>query len=268
VQLGTQRRSWPKIAEAIEQLRDGAIGRVYFAVGRYHNDRPSIGRGQKTAAPDWLDFELWQGPAPRQPYRDNILHYNWHWFWNWGTGEIGNNGVHYLDLCRWGLGVDYPIRVNSGGGHYRFDDDQETPDTHIVTFDFDGKKSITFEGYSCNPNQSGPELIFYGEKGVLEIAGGGYTIRDPKGKELRKANGPGGDAVHQDNFLAAIRDGKRPSAEIEEGYRSTLLCHLGNIAHRVGRSLTCNPKNGQIQGDPEATALWSREYAPGWEPKV
>ncbi len=271
VQMGNQRRSWPKVMEAIEQIRSGAIGRPYFAECFYTNNRGSIGHGKPGPVPAWLDYELWQGPAARQPYRDNILHYNWHWFWNWGNGELGNNGVHMIDVARWGLGVDYPVHVTSSGGRYRFEDDQETPDTHVVSFDFDGRKTITWQGKSCNgarPGSSRADVVFYGENGALEIDGGGYTIKDLKGKPTKKVTGQGGDATHLANFVAAARGEAKPNSEIEEGHRSTLLCHLGNIAHRTGRALRCNSKDGRILDDPEAMRFWSREYAPGWEPKV
>jgi predicted dehydrogenase len=269
VQMGNQRRSWPKIVEAIEQVRGGAIGRAEFARCWYSNNRPSIGHGKELPVPDWLDYELWQGPAPHRPYRDNLLHYNWHWFWHWGNGELGNNGIHTIDVCRWGLAADYPTRVTSAGGHYRHDDDQETPDTHVVTFEFDGRKAITWEGHSCNtyrPGGPGSEIVFYGEGGTLAISAGGYSIYDPKGKPVKTVTGPGGDASHQENFLAAIRGGARLNSEIGEGHKSTLLCHLGNIAHRTGRSLRCDPKDGRILDDREAQTFWSREYAKGWEP--
>jgi predicted dehydrogenase len=291
VQLGTQRRSWPKIAEAVEQVRGGVIGRAYYAQAWYTDNRPSIGRGKPAPVPDGLDYDLWQGPAPRRPFHDNYLHYNWHWFWHWGNGELGNNGVHMIDVCRWALQVDYPIHVTSAGGRYRYGDDQETPDTHVVTFEFDGRKSIKWEGLSCNrlpegqgdqkPGDRRPEVILHGENGSLAIMGGGYAVYDPKGKEIRKVTGSGGDAEHVGNFLETIRqgDGKpgdeksgkrasRLNAEIEEGYQSTLLCHLGNIAHRTGRTLHCDPKNGHILRDKDAEMFWSREYEKGWEPKV
>ena len=167
VQLGTQRRSYPSVMEAIGKLKGGVLGRVLMARGWYNNTRASIGHGQAAPVPEWLDYELWQGPAPEKPFRDNFVHYNWHWFWHWGTGELGNNGIHSLDVCRWGLGVDYPIRVTSGGGKYRHDDDQETPDTQTVTFDF-GDKSILWEGRSWHPRGfegSAFGIAFYGEKG-------------------------------------------------------------------------------------------------------
>ncbi len=271
VQMGNQRRSWPKIVEAMEELRKGVVGRVYYSRGWYANKRESIGRGKAVEVPEWLDWELWQGPAPRRPYRDNIVHYNWHWFWIWGTGEIGNNGVHGIDLCRWGLGVDYPVRVTSGGGRYRHDDDQETPDTHVVTFEFEGRKTIAWEGLSCSQagyERSGFGASFHGETGTVIVAGNGYTVLDINNKEIRKETGTGADAEHLANFAEGIRSGAKLASEIEEGHKSTLLCHLGNIAHRAGRSLRCDPATGRVLGDPEATALWGREYAAGWEPKV
>jgi predicted dehydrogenase len=269
VQMGNQRRSGAKVMEAIEEIRRGTIGRAYFAQAWYTNDRPSIGNGTPAPVPDGLDYDLWQGPAPRRPFRSNYLHYNWHWFWHWGNGELGNNGVHMIDLCRWGLGVDYPIHVSSSGGRYRFADDQETPDTHVVSYDF-GDKTITWEGLSCNhmPDNRVADVVFHGEKGSLAIHGGGYTVHDPKGKQVRKVAGPGDDVPHIANFLDAVRNGGRLNSEIEEGHKSTLLCHLGNIAHRTGRALRCDPKNGHIIGDQPAMALWSREYEKGWEPRV
>jgi predicted dehydrogenase len=272
VQMGSQRRSYPGITEGIKKLHDGVIGRVLYARTWYNNQRKSIGHGKSAEIPSWLDWSLWQGPAPEKPYLDNIVHYNWHWRWHWGNGELGNNGIHALDVARWGLGVTYPIRVTSGGGKYRHDDDQETPDTHIVTFNFPGNKSIIWEGLSWSPygpNVNGFGISFHGEEGTIVVDGTGHKQLDLKNKEVAAStNNRGGEADHIANFLDCIRTGKRPSADIEEGHRSTLLCHLGNIAHRVNRVLTTSDKNGHIQNDSEAMALWTREYRPGWEPKV
>ncbi len=271
VQMGNQRRSWPKIQEAMQALREGIIGRVYYSRAWYANRRGSIGRGKLADPPDYLDYELWQGPAPRRPYRTNVIHYNWHWFWHWGTGELGNNGVHAVDLSRWGLGVDYPTHVTSSGGRYRFDDDQETPDTHTVSYKFPDRISISWEGLSCNPY--GPDgsmfgASFHGEDGTLVISGTGYKVYDIRNKLIKEEKGPGGDATHIANFLNAIRGTEALNSEIEEGHKSTLLCHLGNIAYRVGRDLRCCPQSGHIQDDAEAMKLWRREYEPGWEPTV
>ncbi|MCH7687783.1 MAG: gfo/Idh/MocA family oxidoreductase, partial [Planctomycetes bacterium] len=228
--------------------------------------------------PSHIDYELWQGPAPRVPYHEfvgnkngNRFHYNWHWLWHWGNGELGNNGIHTLDLCRWGVDVDYPIRVTSSGGRYRYDDDQQTPDTHTVCFEFEGGKQITWEGVSCNTHSSG-FVKFYGEKGTLALdSNGSYIVYDDHDKVVQeqKSNSRG-DAEHIANFLAAIRNDKplELNAEIEIGHKSTLLCHLGNIAQRTGRTMNCNPQNGHILGDKKAMALWERDYEQGWEPKV
>jgi predicted dehydrogenase len=271
VQVGTQRRSGPGTRDAIQRLHEGIIGRVYLARSWYTAARGSIGRGQEAPVPPQLDYELWQGPAPRRPYRDNRIPYNWHWFWHWGNGELGNNGVHYLDLCRWALNVDFPTRVTSSGGRYHFDDDQETPDTHTVSCEFEGKRQITWQGLSCNPHGSG-FVTFYGDQGSLELeSNGDYVIFDARDKQVeKKASSSLGDDEHIANFLTAIRTGQPLdlNAEIAEGHKSALLCHLGNISHRTGRTLNCDPSNGHILHDEEAMRLWNREYETGWEPKV
>jgi len=277
VQHGTQRRSWPGIQEAIAKLREGAIGRVIGARAYYLNKRPTIGRGKETPPPEGFDWTLWQGPAPERPFRDNFIHYHWHWFWHWGTGELGNNGVHMIDVCRWGLGVDSAERITSGGGKLRYDDDQETPDTNVVTFDFAGPKpgalgsTLTWECRSWaakTPNDPGHEVSFWGENGSLLINGGGYVIHDLAGKEVGKGSGPAGNEPHLQNFIDAVRGAAKPNAEIEEGHRSTLLCHLGNIAWRTNGAVRLDPATQRIASNPEATALWKREYREGWEPQV
>lgn len=270
VQVGMQRRSMPLIIAAIDRLRGGAIGRVLFARGWYNNTRGSIGCGQTVPVPSWLDWTLWQGPAPDRPYRDNVVHYHWHWFWHWGTGELGNNGIHAFDLCRWGLGVEFPRRVTSGGGRYHFQDDQETPDTQVASFDF-GDKAISWEGRSCQRHGiEGSQFGagFYGDKGTLILDGATCRWFDADDKEVSKTGGGGGDAPHLQNFLDCIRDQRRPNADIAIGHASTLLCHLGNIAWRTGRTLNCDPKTGRILGDRDAMKLWQRTYRPGWTPRV
>jgi predicted dehydrogenase len=270
VQMGNQRRSWPWVNEAIETVRGGELGSIYFARGWYTNHRPSIGHGKPTPVPDWLDWPLWQGPAPERPFQDNVVHYNWHWFWNWGTGELGNNGVHSLDLARWGLGVDYPKRITCGGNRYHFQDDWQTPDTALATFDF-GSKAIAWEGQSCDPHGfegASFGVNFYGEKGTLTLAGTSARVLDLNDKAMREIKGKQDDVLHFANFIDAIREGKPLRAEIEEGQKSTVLCHLGNIAWRTGQTVNFDPANRKIVGDKSATALASREYRKGWQPKV
>jgi len=270
VQMGNQRRSWPWVIEAISALHAGEIGKVNFARAWYTNHRPTIGRGKPSPVPEWLNYDLWQGPAPAREFRDNILHYNWHWFWNWGTGELGNNGVHALDLARWGLQADLPKRVTCGGNRYHFQDDWETPDTTVATFDF-GNCFIVWEGQSCDPRgfeDVGFGVNFYGEKGVMVIAADVCRVLDLNGKPIREVKGKRADAAHFGNFSDAIRDGKKLNAEIEEGQKATMLCHLGNIAWRTGQTVDYDPVAKEMKNGGEARALWRREYRKGWEPKT
>ncbi len=267
VQVGTQRRSSQSTREAIKKLHDGVIGRVYLARAYYNSARGPLGSVEPAQVPPHLDYANWQGPAPMQPYRSNVIHYNWHWFWHWGGGELANNGVHVLDLCRWGLQVDYPIASSSVGGRYAFDDDQETPDTQTVAWDFADRKQISWQGLSCNPH--GNSFVeFFGEAGAMALdANGGYVVFDLKDKRLEEVKGSGaGQAEHVTNFLQAVRR-EEPAmlhCGIEEAHRSTLLCHLGNISQRLSRRIHSDPVNGRIPDEPDAKQLWQRDYADGW----
>ncbi len=282
VQMGAQRRSWKKLTEGINELRNGAIGNVYMAKTWYTNNRGPIGIGKVVPVPANLDYELWQGPAPRRPYKDNLIHYNWHWFWNWGTGEALNNGTHEIDLARWGLGLDFPTKVCSVGGRYRYKDDWETPDTQLITYEGANGSSIIWEGRSCNGSLvEGADrgVIFYGDNGTMRTGNDGYAIYDLDDKLLREVKpevvvdgrntvSPNAflDNPHIENFLDCVRNGGTPNADVEIGHKSTTWVQLGNIAQRVGRSLDTDPASGHIKGDPEAMKLWGREYEPGWEP--
>ncbi|WP_153557894.1 Gfo/Idh/MocA family protein [Roseimaritima sediminicola] len=271
VQMGNQRRSWPALQEAVQKIHEGDIGEVLYSRTWYNNRRPSIGTGKITEPPQWLDWQSWQGPAPHMPYKDNVVHYNWHWHWHWGNGELGNNGIHALDVARWGLDVAFPTRVTAGGGKYRHDDDQETPDTMMVTYDFDEGKTITWEGLSWStlgPHDSRFGISFHGTKGSLVIRGSGYTQFDQQEKVVAENSGAGGDRDHLADFLDAIRTSRASNSNIVESHRSTLLCHLGNIAYRTDSVLQTDPSNGHIQDNPAAAELWTRQYEPGWEPQV
>jgi predicted dehydrogenase len=268
VQVGMQRRSGPIYKEAVEKVRGGAIGEPLYARCWYYSPRPTIGRGKEVAPPAWLDYELWQGPTPATPYRDNVLHYNWHFFWNWGDGEIGNNGVHTLDICRWALGVDYPTRVTMAGSRLRYDDDQETPDTVIATYEC-GDKIITWEGVAWLRNFRSPSTVgveLRGTDGTMILDDDGYVIYDAQRKQIDAGKGGRGDSEHIADFLTAVRDGHRTNADIEEGHKSALMCHLGNIAYRTGNPVVVDPANGRIKDNADAESYWSREYRPGWLP--
>ena len=285
LQMGNQRRSWPNVAGAIAELHAGVIGRPYFAKTWYTNNRASIGIGKETAVPAWLNYDLWQGPAPRKAYKDNLIHYNWHWFWHWGTGEALNNGTHMIDLARWGLNVEYPTKVNSTGGRYMYQDDWQTPDTQVINLEFENKSMISWEGRSCNGKSieaNSVGIIFYAEQGSMVIeSGNSYKIYDLKNNlvkevknnftvDARNLSDPSQnlDALHILNFFDGIRLGTRLNSDIVSGHQSTLLVQLGNISQRVGRSLAINPTNGHILNDKAAMKFWSREYEKGWEPKI
>jgi predicted dehydrogenase len=282
LQMGNQRRSWPNVVEALQQLKAGAIGRPYFGKSWYTNNRGPIGTGNQVAVPEWLDWDLWQGPAPRRAYRDNIVHYNWHWFWHWGTGEALNNGTHMVDLLRWGFGVDYPVKVSSNGGRFHYKDDWETPDTQVISMDFAEGVSMTWEGRSCNGKHiegSSVGALFYGENGSLLIPGGNeYTIFDKQNKIVKEVKSqlktdsrdlanPAEllDGFHIRNFFDAIKKGTALASDIDSGHKSTLLVQLGNIAQRMGHSLEIDPSSGHILKNKNAMKLWSRDYEKGWE---
>jgi len=285
VQMGNQRRSFPRMIEAMQELHQGIIGRVYFAKGWYANARKPIGVGKDAPVPAHLDYELWQGPAPRKPFKDNLIHYNWHWFWNWGTGEALNNGTHEIDMMRWGLGVDYPTKVVSAGGRFAFKDDWETPDTQTITYEFANNTAMTWEGRSCNDYdevRSGRGVIFYGEKGTMVIPGGDdYKVYELGSKLIKEVKtniqqadatntmgmGEKLDSLHLQNFVDAIRGKVKHNSPIIDGHKSTLLPQLGNIAYRAGNTIHLDA-SGKIIDNKSATALWSREYEKGWEMKL
>jgi predicted dehydrogenase len=285
VQMGNQRRSYGNVIQMMDKLHNGIIGRVYFARGWYTNSRKSIGRGKQMAPPSHLDFDLWQGPAPRRSYQDNLVHYNWHWFWHWGTGESLNNGTHMIDIMRWGMKVDYPVKVVSAGGRFHFQDDWETPDTQTITFTFANNTAFTWEGRSCNgfdTDGSSTGVVFYGDNGTLVYnSGNSYKVYDPGGKLINEVKDdtpfdPNNkvspfeqlDLAHIQNFCDTIRGKASLHAPINEGHISTLLPQLGNIAYRTGRALNCDPANGRILNDAEALKLWRRDYEKGWEPRL
>ncbi len=259
VQAGTQRRSGAHFASAAEFVRSGKLGKVPFAQAWIAGDRKSIGHKEDAKVPEGVDYNLWLGPAPERAFNANRFHYNWHWNWDYGTGEIGNNGIHYLDVIRMVAGLDAPTRVSCGGGKNFYDDDQQTPDTMVVTFDFPGT-AVTWEhriwsktGYNDEPSG----VILYGAKGTLVFDKKGWHVIDGVEASDKAADL---ERPHLRNFLDCVRDGKRPNADIEEGHKSTRLCHLGNIASRVGRTLHFDAANETIEDDREANELLARGY--------
>lgn len=275
VQVGSQSRSLPHVRRAMELLQGGVIGQVYAAKGLCFKRRKSIGKTPVEPVPAGVDWDRFLGPAPMRPYTKNRFAYNWHWFWDTGNGDLGNQGVHQMDICRWGLGeVKLPQSIVSTGGKFVYDDDQETPNTQLATFGYGGKE-IIFEvrGFPSNPEGGAPVKggntignLFLGSEGWMWCTGSGFQVY--KGESAQKAmdeKSSGEDnstALHMKNFLAACRsrDHRQLNADIEIGAMSATLCHLANISYRVGRKLQLDTAKSRFVNDNEANALITRDY--------
>ena len=272
VQVGMQRRSNSRWIDAVKRVHEGLLGDVFLAKSWYSNSRGSVGNDRDAEVPEYLDYDLWQGPAAARPYSPAVVHYNWHWRWNWGNGEIGNNGVHTLDLCRWGLQQQLPESTLSVGGRHAFSDAQETPDTNTASFQFPGGLRATWEGNSCHRMKSGFVTLF-GTEGRLEMDENGANRHfDRKGVLVSEVDGsPHSLRDHIANFLDCIRGEKSAdqlNANIAIGHRSALLCHLANIAYRTDRIVKTDPETGRILNEERAEEFWQREYRSGWKPAV
>jgi predicted dehydrogenase len=283
VQMGNQTRSSITLNKVVDEIHNGLIGEAYAAKAWYANSRKSIGRQEKTYRPEWLDWELWQGPAPHKAYHSGLAHYDWHWYWDYGTGELLNNGTHEIDMARWALGVDYPTRITSSGGRFHFNDGWEAFDTQNVGFDYAGKKTINWEGRSCNGFPfwgRGRGTLIHGTEGSVMMEREGFTVYDLGGKEIRQETEKGQTAGidttgggsltdgHAANLIAAINSGTSLNADIHDANISVTCCHLGNIAQRTTGAINLDPTNGKPINNPAAMALWGREYEKGWTPKV
>lgn len=282
VQMGNQMRSSEYMPEVVRKVREGVIGKPYFGKAWYSNGRGPIGVGKKVPVPDYLDWELWQGPAPRRPYKDNVHPYNWHWFWHWGTGETLNNGTHEVDMCLWLLDVQLPKKITATGGRYHYADDWEFYDTLVTSYEYDDN-TITWEGKSCNHKRyygRGRGVTLHGTDGTLLVDRRGYEIYNKDDERVFeyvapvpdvsmgiKGGGPTTDR-HFQNLIDAIRTGGRLNAPIEEGNVSITMLQLSNIAWKMGRDLTIDTATGHILKDRQAMKMWRREYEPGWELEV
>ena len=282
IQMGNQQRSSPESIDVMNQIHNGAIGQPYKAVAFYVNARGEVPVPKAAPVPDGLDWDLFQGPAPRRDYQHDTWNYNWHWYgWHYGTAESGNNGTHELDVARWALQVEYPQQVSVEAAKRHFaEDGWSMYDTMDATFRFAGNKIIKWECQSRNSYKtygSDRGVVIYGTNGSVYVDRGGYKLysRDgvlikdskAKGAEAATALGGGGDQStrHVVNFFEAIRGKEKQNSPIEEGAKSVLLCHLANIAYRANSDLVINETNGHIQ-DRKAMKLWGREYEKGWEP--
>ncbi|HEV3276915.1 MAG TPA: Gfo/Idh/MocA family oxidoreductase [Terriglobia bacterium] len=289
VQHGTQSRSASAIREAVDHLRNGTIGDVYLARALCYKWRDTIGHAAESPVPAGVDYDLWTGPAPLKPFTKNRFHYNWHWIWDTGNGDIGNQGVHEMDIARWGLGLRWPSKASAVGGHFMFDDDQQTPNTLNCAFEYDlggGKRQmLEFEvrhwmtnheseiGTSAFGSEGVPQAgltahkemfggsdtignLFYGSQGYLAIDGyDSYRIWLGRKQEPGPRGNGGGN--HYQNFIDCVRSRNADdlAAPIEEGYLSAALVHLANASYRLGRTLQIDPQTGQVKGDDEANRL-------------
>jgi predicted dehydrogenase len=274
VQMGSQSRSSPALQEAVQKMRAGEFGEIYMARALCFKARNTIGKTPVSPVPPGVDYDMWTGPAPLRPFTKNRFHYNWHWFWDTGNGDLGNQGIHEVDIARWGLGVTHPTKVTAMGAKFMFDDDQETPNTITAALEFNvgGKtKMMTFDvrhWYSNHEAGIGGERpgntignTFYGADGYLVIDNYNkyysFMGRDQK---------PGPARIERDrhfeNFIAGVRSRKREdlTAEIEEGAMSCVLMHLANVSYRLGRTLHWDEKTWTVKGDAEATTMLTRDY--------
>ena len=283
VQVGDQQRSSPHTIKMIQQIHDGIIGKAYYAKTWYANPRKSMGIGKPAAVPATLDWDLWQGPAPRTQYVDNVHPYNWHWLTRYGTGEALNNGTHEVDIARWALGVDMPERIVATGKRYAYKDDWQFPDTMMTNFEYPNHM-ITWEGLSANGMKTyGRDrgILVHGTTGSVLIDRTSYEVYDLNGKKTdefvaSKDRAASNDLLSRDsmtdahfaNFIAGIQKGEALRSPIPVANVSVTMLLLSNIAWSVQRELHLDPATGHIRNDAEAMKQWGREYQPGWEVKV
>jgi predicted dehydrogenase len=284
VQLGTQNRSAPYVQQAVEYIRSGELGEVHYARVLNMKERGNIGHKEDEPVPEGVDYDMWLGPAPERPFNRNRFHYAWHWFWDYSGGDIINDGVHQMDIARWLIGKDHPKSVVCTGGTFFFDDDQETPDTQAAHFEYDDM-TLAFELTLWTPYMKKTPWDFrdtdefpnwpfnatrvevYGTKGLMMMGrhGGGWQVFGSDGQVV--ADGPGRHPhnPHLDNFLECVRTRERPTADIEEGHKSTVLCHLANISYRLGgRRLKFDGETERFIDDKEANDLVKRKYRKPW----
>ena len=287
VQHGTNSRSGVAVREAMQSVMEGVIGDVYMARGLCFRWRDTIGKEPDSSVPLGVNYDLWLGPAPQRPFSKNRFHYNWHWNWDYGNGDLGNQGIHEMDICRWGLNVKHPTKISSIGGHFMFDDDQETPNALTVAFEFEEpgkpKKMATFEvrhwmthheadieNFDKSVKSNTVGNIFYGSNGYLAIDGyDRYNSVIGKDQNPGPSRQAGGD--HFANFITGVRSRNRGelNAEIEEGAISTTLVHLANISYRLGRTIDFDPATYSVKNDREANAMFRRQYrAPYVVPQI
>ena len=270
VQVGTQSRSRPSTLKAMEIVKSGQIGEVIMAKAWDVQLRDDIGHKENSPVPDGVDYDTWLGPAPWIPFNENRFHYKWHWHWHFGTGDAGNDGAHQIDIARWALGVDYPKSAKGMGGKIFFEDDQQTPDTMNVTFDYGGKALIwemrIWNPYGMDGQENG--VAVYGSEATIQIGRWdrrwGYKLFDRAGKLVEHNDADDEADDHMRNFIDCIRTRKLPNADVSIGHLSALHCHLANIVARTGRNVDFDQESEQAINDDEANLHVSRRYRTHW----
>ena len=270
VAVGTQRRSGAVAAKAVQFLRDGGLGKVYMGKTVVYRQRDPIGVAADSPMPAGVHYDLWLGPAPSRPFNDHHFHYYWHWFWEYGTTDLGNTGVHSLDVTRWLLGKqEHPRSAHCIGGLYEAEQptDQTTPNTQYASYQYADGTEIHCDlrnWYAGPPEAAG--VFIYGSKGWMKVGDDKAQVyfgrKNEPGPTLTADEKVDAGQAHFDNFVECLRSRKSENlrAPLEEGHFSTALCHLGNISYRVGRSLEFDSKTERFVGDEEADKLLTRKY--------
>lgn len=271
VQVGTQRRSMHHFIAAADYAASGKLGKICHMKAWISQLRTSIGTPADSTPPSTADYDLWLGPAPKRPFNENRFHYNWRFFWDYGNSELGNQGVHVLDVALMALArmrpgqSCLPKRVSVTGGIYWLKDAKEVPDTQTVNYDY-GDLLLSFELQSFSKSRptegAWAGTGFYGTEGSLVATGDGFTVFGPDGSVTLKVKDSGGS--HEGNFLECVRSRKTPNADVEIGRQSTTMCHLGNISYKLGRDVKFDPKTETFPNDVEANKLLSKTYREAW----
>jgi len=283
MQVGTQRRSGEHFRSAVEHVASGGIGKVALVKAWITQVRETIGNPPDANPPAGINYDAWLGPAPKRRFNENRFHYNWRFFWDYGNSELGNQGVHVLDVALWGIQAlhknihTYPRRISATGGIYWLDDAKEVPDTETVAYDY-GDLMLHFELRSFasdhvlhaqEKRRGGSDFFtaFYGAEGTLMVGNNGWKVYRKDGSIGPEAKSAG--EFHEKDFLECLKTRKEPNSDVEIGRLSTMLCHLGNISYKLGRDVKFDGRTESFGSDKEANALLRKEHRKPYDlPKV